>query len=146
MRILFKGSNLPRLQTLPKSQSASRVARSKNYAAQESFFGQWLRDILTSLLVLLPAVFCPSLWAQSPTVYELPYAPPGDHIASVKITAFCFSVCGPLMRFRCLARQRGNLLGPLRSGCASHLVARRFDRFGSDPRCRSHIRRPPSPF
>jgi hypothetical protein len=61
LRILFKGSNLPRLQTLPKSQSASRVARSKNYAAQESFFGQWLRDILTSLLVLLPAVFCPSL-------------------------------------------------------------------------------------
>jgi hypothetical protein len=71
LRILIKGSNLRRLRTLSKSQSASRVTRSKNYAVQESFFGQWLRDILTSPLVLLPAVFCPSLWAQSPTIYEL---------------------------------------------------------------------------
>src|SRR5262249_10276638 len=52
----------------------------------------------------------------------------------------------PFSTFVRLARQRGDFLGPLRSGCASHLVARRFDRLGSDPRCRSHIRRPRSPF
>ena len=40
------------------------------------------------------AVFCLSLRAQSPTIYELRYATPGDHMVSVKITAFCFSFRG----------------------------------------------------
>ena len=46
------------------------------------------------------AVFCLSLRAQSPTIYELRYATPGDHIVSVKITAFCFSFSRPPHAFQ----------------------------------------------